>query len=78
MYWYWVYFSLFILFEIVLFLFPAFPPELWMRLLVLFIYVVGHVLGVQTKYKHFKYSILETKNISSIPTIPGRASEAIP
>lgn len=72
---YWV---LFVLFEIILFLFPAFPPELWMRLLVLFIYVVGHVLGVQTKYKHFKYSILETKNISSMPTIPGRASEASP
>ena len=72
---YWV---LFVLFEIILFLFPAFPPELWMRLLVLFIYVVGHVLGVQTKYKHFKHSILETENISSMPTIPGRASEASP
>ena len=78
MHWYWVYFSLFILFEIILFLFPAFPPELWMRLLVLFIYVVGHILGVQTKYKHFKHSILETANIFIMPTIPERASEASP
>lgn len=72
---YWV---LFVLFEIILFLFPAFPPELWMRLLVLFIYVVGHVLGVQTKYKHFKHSVLETENTSGMPNIPGRASEASP
>ena len=75
---YWVYFTLFILFEIILFLFPAFPPELWMRLLVLFIYAVSHVFGVQTKYKHFKYSILETENTSTTSTMPARASEESP
>jgi len=61
---YWVYFLLFILFEIILFLFPAFPPELWMRILVLCIYVIGHILGVQTKYKQFKQTTLNDASSS--------------
>lgn len=55
---YQLYWILFKCFEIALFLLPAFPPTLWSRLLVLFIYVISHFLGIQTKYKAFKESVL--------------------
>jgi hypothetical protein len=55
-YLYWVGFKLF---EIVLFLFPAFPPDFYYRILVLLIYVIGHILGVQTMYKEYKHATLD-------------------
>jgi|SaaInlStandDraft_5_1057022.scaffolds.fasta_scaffold354553_1 hypothetical protein len=58
-YLYWVGFKLF---EIVLFLFPAFPPEFYYRILVLLIYVIGHILGVQTMYKEYKHTTLDYYN----------------
>lgn len=45
---------LFKLFEIFLFLFPAFPPTFALRIMVLTIYVISHILGVQTEYKKYK------------------------
>ena len=50
---------LFKIFEIVLFLFPAFPNEFTTRVIVLIVYVIGHILGVQTQYKQFKQTTLD-------------------
>jgi len=63
---YYLYWILFTCFEIILFLLPAFPPKLWMRLFVLFIYVISHFLGVQTKYKSFKKSVLHPEEEKSV------------
>ena len=54
-----VVFCIFKLFEIVLFLFPAFPSEFYMRVSIMVIYVIGHILGVQTQYKLWKQSTLD-------------------
>lgn len=51
---YYASYLLFKLFEIFLFLFPAFPPTFALRILVLTIYVISHILGVQTEYKKYK------------------------
>ena len=58
-FYYYLYWIGFKLFEIVLFLFPAFPPEFYHRILVLLIYVIGHILGVQTMYKEYKHATLD-------------------
>ena len=57
---YWLYWGLFKLFEIILFLFPAFPPTLSMRLVILLIYTIGHIYGIQTYYKVFKHNTLDS------------------
>ena len=54
-----VVFCIFKLFEIVLFLFPAFPSEFYVRVWIMIIYVIGHILGVQTQYKLWKQSTLD-------------------
>ena len=62
---YWLYWIVFKIFEIILFLLPAFPPNLWMRIVVLVIYVIGHICGVQTYYKEIKCNILEKETNST-------------
>lgn len=52
-------YSIFKIFEIVLFLFPAFPTEFSIRILILMIYVISHMFGIQTQYKIFKQSTLD-------------------
>lgn len=54
-----IYYCLFKLFEIILFLCPAFPADFSIRIFILIIYVIGHILGIQTQYKIFKQTTLD-------------------
>jgi hypothetical protein len=42
------------LLELIGFLLPALPPQLWMRLLILAVYFIAHMYGLQYRYKHMK------------------------
>ena len=55
---YWFFYILFKLFEIFLFLFPAFPPSFITRICVLIIYAIGHIYALQSYYKNYKSYIL--------------------
>jgi hypothetical protein len=55
---YWFYYIIFKLFEIFLFIFPAFPPTFITRICVLIIYAIGHIYAVQTCYKNYKSDML--------------------
>ena len=66
---YYASYLLFKLFEIFLFLFPAFPPTFALRILVLTIYVISHILGVQTEYKKYKEVTLNNLRLQMHETI---------
>lgn len=40
--------------ELVAFILPALPKQLWLRLTILSIYFIGHAIGLNKVYKAFK------------------------
>ena len=61
---------IFKLFEIILFLFPAFPADIRVRIFIMTIYAIGHILGVQTQYKLWKQYTLDVFATSDLHLDP--------
>ena len=57
-----IYLLSFRMIECIGFLLPAFPEDLYTRILILFIYFVAHTFGLPTKYMKMKHEILDAFN----------------